>query len=219
MGFGLMFVGYLIMSLGAFTPLSTFTWVIGSAILLYSLKELVFQNKAFIVSMALVAMTLLSSTVYMFVYVLGGSNVVLDICLTIQKLLSLLFNIVLLWAIYIIAKEVELNQIRVKVIITYIPILIYVVFIVLANAISFDSDTFSRVFFVVTACQIIYIVMSLVTILNSYMRICYEDDIDMNKKSSNGVMRFLNDQLNRVMTPKEKRNLEFKNKDKKDDNK
>ena len=47
--------------------------------------------------------------------------------------------------------------------------------------------------------------MGLITVFNSYMRICYEDDKDMTKKTGVSPMDFLNDKLNVAMTPKEKR--------------
>ena len=47
MGFGIMFLGFFFLYIGAITPLNVFTAIIGSAIILLSLKELVYQNKLF----------------------------------------------------------------------------------------------------------------------------------------------------------------------------
>ena len=60
--------------------------------------------------------------------------------------------------------------------------------------------------------------MALVTVANSYIRICYEDDKDMDKKTGNTPLDFLNDKLNYAMTPREKKDLE-KNKNDKGDKK
>ena len=62
-----------------------------------------------------------------------------------------------------------------------------------------------RLSVIVTIAQLLYVIMILVVVANSYIRICYEDDVDMSKKSSSSSLNFLNDKLDMAMTPREKR--------------
>ena len=123
------------MLLGAFSPLAPFTYVLGSAIILYSLKELIRQNKAFLIAMVLTGVEFVLSMVNMFMYVLSSNqNVINALSLSLS-----IFNIILCatvaTAIYIISREVGLPSIQTKVIITYILMGIYLVFLVLANTV------------------------------------------------------------------------------------
>ena len=48
MGFGLLFIGYFFTFIGALAlPISQYTYVIGTGIILYSLKKLILENKMF----------------------------------------------------------------------------------------------------------------------------------------------------------------------------
>ena len=49
MGFGLMFIGYIIAFAGSVVPqISALTFILGSGIILLSLKKLIYENKLFI---------------------------------------------------------------------------------------------------------------------------------------------------------------------------
>ena len=51
MGFGLLFIGYIFTFIGALAlPISQYTYVIGTGIILYSLKKLILENKMFVAS-------------------------------------------------------------------------------------------------------------------------------------------------------------------------
>ena len=206
MGFGIMFIGYFLLYLGAITPLSMYTAVVGSAIILYSLKELMEQNKAFFAGAVSALLLVISSIGVLFVDLLASdTSVIYKVFLYSRDILSAVLNAFLMIAIYIIAKSVQLPKIQTKSAVTLIFIAIYTVGAVLFNTV-FRSNEFamSRLYVVVVICQLIYSVLGLVPVYNSYMRICYADDKDMNKKGF-GPLSFLNDKLSNAMTPKERR--------------
>ena len=217
MGFGIMLIGALCMLLGALTTLSPFTYVVGSAVVLYSLKELVRQNKVFVASMIAVAVELALSTVNMFLYVLSPNAVAIEYISLSLAIVNLGVCVLLITAIFILAKEVDLPKLQAKAVITYILMGIYLVAVLLLNTV-FKSNEFavSRLSAIVFFAQLLYVIMTLVVIANSYIRICYEEDKDMKSNTGNKPLDFLNDKLNMAMTPKEKKELEKNKRDKGD---
>lgn len=209
MGFGIMLIGCFLLLLGSFTTLAPFTYVIGSAIVLYSLKELIKQNKVFLGAMILSALEFILSMVNMFVYVFSHSQNLVNVFSTILQVCNLLLCVVLLTAIFLLAREVGLPSIQRKVIVAYIFAGIYFVFIVLANT-AFKNNALGmqRLSVIVFFAQLLYVILTLLVVANSYMRICYEDDVDMSKKTGNTPLDFLNDKLNVAMTPKEKKSID-----------
>ncbi len=209
MGFGIMLIGCFMLLLGSFTTLAPFTYVLGSAIVLYSLKELIKQNKLFLATMVLSILEFILAMVNMFIYVLSKSQNLVNVFSTILQVFNLALCVVLLTAIFVLSKEVELPSIQRKVIIAYIFAGIYLVFIILANTVfKGNSIGMERVSIIVFFAQLLYVGLTLLVVANSYMRICYEDDVDMDKKTGNAPLDFLNDKLNVAMTPKEKKNIE-----------
>ncbi len=207
MGFGIMFIGYFMMYIGAITPLSMYTSVIGSAIILYSLKELVVQNKYFLVSAITSVLLVISSVGALFVdLIMSDTSVLYNVLLYTGEVLSALLNVFLMIGIFVIAKSVSLSKIQSKAAINLLFIGIYAVGAILFNTVFKNNEfAMSRLYVVVIICQFIYSVLGLVTVYSAYMRICYADDKDMTKKTGIGPMDFLNDKLNTAMTPKERR--------------
>ena len=214
MGFGIMFLGFFFLYIGAITPLNVFTAIIGSAIILLSLKELVYQNKLFMASAISAVLLVIVSVGCVFVDLLGNKgSLSYDIFFYSEQIVATLLGALLMMSIYAIAKSVDLPKIQTKCVITLVFIIIYAVCLVLYNTIFADNEfALSRLYAIIVISQIIYSVLGLVTVFNSYMRICYADDKDMTKKAGNGPMDFLNDKLNTAMTPKERRNNNRKNK-------
>ena len=215
MGFGIMFLGFFFLYIGAITPLNMFTAIIGSAIILFSLKELIYQNKLFFASAISAVLLVIVSVACVFVDLLGNrEGVAYNVLFYAEQLLAVVLGILLMLAIFTIAKSVDLPKIQAKAIITLIFIGIYAVCTVLYNTAFTDNEfALSRLYVVIVICQIIYSILGLVTVFNSYMRICYAEDKNMDKKTGVGPMGFLNDKLNTAMTPKERRmNNDRKNK-------
>ena len=216
MGFGIMLIGCFLLLLGAFTTLAPFTYVVGSAVVLYSLKELIKQNKLFLSAMILSVAQFILAMVNMFVYVLSSSQGLISTLSIVLQICNLSLCVMLLTAIFLLAKEVELPSIQRKVIVAYIFAGIYFIAIVLANTVfKTNSAVMERISVIVFFTQLLYVVLTLLVIANSYMRICYEDDVNMDKKTGNATLDFLNDKLNYAMTPKEKKDIEENKGDKK----
>ena len=219
MGFGIMLIGCFLLLLGAFTTLAPFTYVVCSAVVLYSLKELIKQNKVFFSAMILSIAQLALTIVNLFTYVLSPSQDLVSTLAILLQICNLSLCIVLLTAIFLLAKEVELPSIQRKVIVAYIFAGIYFIAIVLANtAFRTNSAVMERISVIVFFTQLLYVILTLLVVANSYMRICYADDLNMDKKTGNATLDFLNDKLNYAMTPREKKDLE-KNKGDKGDKK
>lgn len=213
MGFGIMFLGFFFLYIGAITPLNVFTAIIGSAIILLSLKELVYQNKLFMASAISAVLLVIVSVGCVFVDLLGDKGgLTYDIFFYAEQIIAAILGALLMLAIYVIAKSVDLPKIQTKCVITLIFMMIFAVCAVLSNVFKSNEFAFNRLSVVSMVSQILYSVLGLVTVFNSYMRICYADDKDMSKKAGNGPMDFLNDKLNTAMTPKERRNNDRKNK-------
>lgn len=219
MGFGIMFIGCCFMLLGAFTTFAPFTYVLGSAIVMYSLKELIRQNKVFFITLVITSLEFIASMAYMFIYVLSSNQALINTMSLVLSISNVVFCALALTSIYLLAKQVDLPSIQAKVIITYILMVIYIICVILLNVFFRESEfAMSRLSLIIFISQILYSIMVLVTIANSYIRICYEDDKNMDKKTGNTPLDFLNDKLNYAMTPREKKDLE-KNKNDKGDKK
>lgn len=207
MGFGIMFLGYFFMYIGSFTTLSTYTAIVGSAIILFSLKELIYQNKCFLASAIISILLVFDAIAVVFVDLLmSDTSLAYSILFYSRDILAAALNVMLMISIFVISKEVKLPKIQAKSVITLLFIGVYVICTILCNTVFVSNELMqSRFYPVSVVCQFIAAVIGLVTVFNSYMRICYEDDKDMTKKTGVSPMDFLNDKLNMAMTPKEKR--------------
>ena len=82
MGFGLLFIGYFIAYLGAFLPqISLFTYVLGSGVILFSLRKLIYENKLFVSSATLAIVLELLSIISLGINVLNGGRGTLAVVL------------------------------------------------------------------------------------------------------------------------------------------
>jgi len=195
------------MFIGNFTPLSIYTAIIGSAIIMLSLKELIYQNKWFMASMICAIVLVVSSIATVFVDLFDSDTGLLyRVLFYSREILTVVLNVLLMISIFVIAKSVSLPKIQTKAIITLLFVGLYAMGMALCNtALKTNEFAQSRIYPVAVICQFIACILGLVTVFNSYMRICYADDKDMTKKTGVAPMDFLNDKLNTAMTPKEKR--------------
>ena len=199
MGFGLLFIGYFFTFLGAITPLSTYCYVIGTGIIIYSLKNLIFENKLFVATMATSIILEVVSIAKMAIDVLGYVDTpIFNTFNLIQGYLAPVLSIILLLAVYLIAKQVGLIKVQTKAIVDLIIVGIYVISAVIFNILD-NQFAKERLFAVSVISQIIYTVFTLVIIFNCYVRICYEGDENMDKETGNKAFNFLNSALDRVM--------------------
>lgn len=193
MGFGILFLACFFTFVGILTPLSAFTYVIGSALMLYALYKLSEQNKMFLLSAIGSFVLFLVSLATVFLYVFGIVSVsVYSITVLIQSYLTVLIAILLLIGIYLISKEVELKKIQARAVVNIIFVAIYFVCDVISSLVK-SEEVLKRIGLIGIISEIIYIALILINVFNCYMRICYEDDKDMSKSTTGvPVLDFLN---------------------------
>ena len=193
MGFGILFLACFFTFVGILTPLSAFTYVIGSALMLYALYKLSEQNKMFLLSAIGSFVLFLVSLATVFLYVFGIVSVsVYSITVLIQSYLTVLIAILLLIGIYLISKEVELKKIQARAVVNIIFVVIYFVCDVISSLVK-SEEVLKRIGLIGIISEIIYIALILINVFNCYMRICYEDDKDMSESTTGvPVLDFLN---------------------------
>jgi hypothetical protein len=206
MGFGILFIGFMLTYFGAFTPLYVFTYAIGTIVIIYSLKNLISEFICFLVSCVIGCILEVLSLVLLIFYVADKQNGIYNILCSVQTYISTALLIALLFSIYKIAKKVGLIKIQSKVIADGVILLIGVVSSVLIFIVK--NSNFSKYAAVISAfAQIIYVIFTLVIIFNCYVRICYYGDEDMsNQNTGMNFLNTLNTKLNKAMDKDENLN-------------
>ena len=198
MGFGLLFIGYIFTFIGALAlPISQYTYVIGTGIILYSLKKLILENKMFVVSAIFSGVFEIFSIAVLFLNLFQPQNNLNDFFSSIQMIMSIILNALLLFSIFIISKEVGATKIQSKAIVNLVVTFVAFVMILLSLVLP-DVSAQSRCFFVGYVAMIVYTVFAAMTIFNCYASICYEGDENMEKDTGNKPFDFLNKILNLV---------------------
>ena len=193
MGFGILFFACFLTYFGALTPLSAYTYVLGSALMLFALYKLSGQNKPFLCSAIGSAVLLIDSLIVVILSVFGivGGSFYL-VAFNMQTFISPVLLIVILISVYLLAKEVELRKIQGWCIVDFVFILLSLICDVVSMLVN-SEQAFARLGLVCIISQIIYSALLLVILFNCYARICYEDDKDMeNKATGMPVFDFLN---------------------------
>ncbi len=196
MGFGLLFIGYFIAYLGAFLPqISLFTYVLGSGVILFSLRKLIYENKLFIASASVAILLELASIISLGIKVFAENNtamLVATIFLYIAEACVYALNILLMLAISCLAREVGLKRLSIMPIVNIVFVGLGGVFFVLTETITSQAILLwlTPIYVVI---KLAYSIFSLIIIFNSYMRICYEGDEKMQKETT-GIAIF--DKLN-----------------------
>ncbi|MBR2024428.1 MAG: hypothetical protein IKA02_01320 [Clostridia bacterium] len=210
MGFGLLFIGYFFTFIGALAlPISQYTYVIGTGIILYSLKKLILENKMFVASAIFACLFEIFSIVVLFLNLFQPQNGSNSLFSSIQMVLSIVLNALLLLSIFIISKEVGATKIQSKSIVNLVVTAIAFVLITLSIILP-DTNAQARCFLVGYIAMIVYTVFTLICIFNCYASICYEGDENMEKETGNKPLDFLNKILNKAMN--KNKNNHFKDK-------
>ena len=202
MGFGILFFACFLTYFGALTPISAFTCVLGFALMLSALYKLSCQNKMFAFSAIFDALLLLISVVVVVMYVFGVQNAFYSTLIVIQTTLVPFLLFPLHMAIYLLAKEVELRKIQGWCIVNFVFVAINVICNIASMFVKRDFAA-SRLGLVYIVTEVLYSVMLLVILFNCYMRICYEDDKEMEKENT-GIPFF--DFLNKLFDKATDRN-------------
>lgn len=214
MGFGILFFACFLTYFGALTPIGLFTFLLGSALMLFALYKLSGLNKMFVTSAVGSAILMLDSLVVVIMFVFGyDNNVVYNVLVFIQNYLSPVLLIIIHIAIYLIAKEVGLNKIQGWSIVNNVFITGYLICDILSRIFVGEVVT-PRLGLVCTIVQVLFSIFMLVILFNCYAKICYEDDKQMEKNSS-GVPVF--DFLNRLFNKATDKNRKNKPNDKGDE--
>lgn len=199
MGFGILFIGFFLAYAGSFTPLAVFTYVLGTGIILYSLKKLIFENRMFLCSAILASLLEFISIAYVILYVFGlGGSKAFTVLGNIQSIVATVLAASLSAAMLIISRSVSLTKIQAKATVNIALIALYLICTVVLLFVN-SGDIFQRIGLVTLILKILYVALSLFTIFNCYMRICYEGDENMQNKNSFAPFRYLNDKLNEAM--------------------
>ena len=197
MGFGLLFFACFLTYFGALVPaFSVYFYVVGSAFMLYALYKLSNQNKLFFVSTLVSLMFLILSIVIVALSVFAQSSGALyRVLIYVQTVLAPVLLIVVMAAVFIIAKEVELRKIQGWSIVNTALIVIAMIFEIISMFVN-SGEAIARLGLVWIILRVLYSAFTLVILFNCYARICYEDDADM-EKSTTGMPVF--DTLNRML--------------------
>ncbi len=214
MGFGILFFACFLTYFGALTPIGAFTYVLGTGIMLYALYKLSGLNKMFVASAIGTAVFLTVSLIVavMFVFGLDG-NTLYKAVAYVQNYLSPAVLLMIMASVFLIAKEVGLRKIQGWSIVNSLFIVCYVVCDILSIFIVGDVAT-PRLGLVCVITQILFSAFLLVILFNCYAKICYEEDRNMEKKTS-GMPIF--DFLNRAFNKATDKNRKNKPKDKGDE--
>ncbi len=197
MGFGLLFFACFLTYFGALVPaFSIYFYVVGSAFMLYALYKLSNQNKLFFVSTLVSLVFLILSIVIVALSVFAQSSGALyRVLIYVQTVLAPVLLIVVMAAVFIIAKEVELRKIQGWSIVNTALIVIAMIFEIVSMFVN-SGEAIARLGLVWIILRVLYSAFTLVILFNCYARICYEDDADM-EKSTTGMPVF--DTLNRML--------------------
>ncbi len=202
MGFGLLFIGYFITYLGGVSaialPIAPFTYLFGTGIIIYSLRNLIYQNKLFLMSMlSAIALELVSIPVLVLNFTSPNTTIYQALAIT-QIALAFLTHVLLLLAILKISSELKITKIQSRVIVNLVVSALALIFLILSLALN---EPLNQRFFLVgvTAC-VIFIIFTLGAIFRSYANICYEGDEHMqNETTGFAPFDFLNKMLNKAM--------------------
>ena len=199
MGFGLVFVGYFltVFNIPVLGMIGSVIRLIGLAIMFYGFDKLKnYENKflfAQICTIAAVLASLLSLSVgidaMLYEDLLVDARIFNGVA---QKVIeyvdmgvTLLFNTVILWAVFSIAKETEVKKIVVGSVRNFVFMCFYL-FTYLISLLPFAGIRSAQQEFSVI-CWILYyawVILNVILFFNCYAMICDEDDVEMDVKPS-----------------------------------
>lgn len=200
MGFGLLLIGCIITYFGTFlAQISAFTNILGAGIILFSLRKLIYENKLFIASISLAGVLEVSSIISLGIQLFSatGTNTVAVVFAYIADVSLLCLAPMLMLSIFFLAKEVELPRLMFKSMLNVGVSGLSIVFYVFCETVN-SEFALLRLTLMYVIFQVISSLLTVVVVLSSYAKICYEGDEKMQKKGT-GIPFF--DTLN-AMTDK-----------------
>lgn len=205
MGFGLLFIGCFIAYLGSLSgTISAFTYSLGAIVILFSLRKLIYEGKLFIASAVLALALEITSLTSIGIQVFSGSFSPSPVMLYLTELFAYLFITVMMIAIALLAKEVELSRLSIMAFVNVGLIPVSGVLFIICEIIKND-DILPWISLAHVVLKLGFVVFSLVIIFGAYMRICYEGDEKMQEEKT-GFLPFdkLNELSNKAFSSKPK---------------
>ena len=195
MGFGLMIIGYIIAYGGSMvSQISALTYILGSGIIIFSLRKLIYENKLFIASILFAFLLEVSSIISLGIQLFYMPTLVSDIFGYVATGSSYMLGIFLMLGILMLSKEAEAKNVEILSLISTILVGTTTVFYVLCQTVTADY-TLERLYVIHFVLNLTTVILSTVTIFNAYARICYEGDENMQRETS-GIPLF--DALNKL---------------------
>ena len=201
MGFGLLFLGYLITFVGAMTPVYAFTQVFGVLLMVYALSKLSIHNRWFKITLCAGLLYVLQSFYTLLVYVMGwGTDSVHG--LTVQysnAILVFTFHALLLVSIRRIAMDTELPKLKIRAVSNMITTAVYCVLTVLPRFGWISNETVVQyVALASVLLGVLWLILNASLIFSCYMWICFEGEENMEKSPINiPFLNTINDAMNR----------------------
>ncbi len=197
MGFGLLFLGYFMTHLMSVFSLGCLVRFAGYSLMIYAFTKLHKYNVSFrfpfYASFAMLGVT--AADCYEKVGKLLYDSLIIDsfslpegfseTVASADDVLSFVFHACLLFAIFEIAKETEVEKIKVASVRNFVFIGIYAVLIMISKLPFAFVDDYKRYFSMpIILLYFVLIILNLVLIFTCYANICDESDIDMPLKKS-----------------------------------
>lgn len=184
MGFGLLFIGCFIAYIGSFSAMiSPFTYALGAIIILFSIRKLLYEGKLFIVSAVLALALEITALTSIGIQVFSSSFAPSPVMLYLTELFAYLFITVMMIAIALLAKEVELSRLSIMAFIDVGLVCTTGALFVLSEVIK-NSAALPWISLAYVLIKLATVVFSLVIIFGAYMRICYEGDEKMQEEKT-----------------------------------
>lgn len=184
MGFGLLFIGCFIAYIGSFSAMiSSFTYALGAIIILFSIRKLLYEGKLFIVSAVLALALEITALTSIGIQVFSSSFAPNPVMLYLTELFAYLFITVMMIAIALLAKEVELSRLSIMAFIDVGLVCTTGALFVLSEVIK-NSAALPWISLAYVLIKLATVVFSLVVIFGAYMRICYEGDEKMQEEKT-----------------------------------
>ena len=184
MGFGLLFIGYFVASLGFVSVLR----LAGYMLTAYSAKKLKQYNTAFgffeIASGVMLVASFVSTVIDLLGLIMGEGFVgdtLISIIKNAEVILSCAYNIVMLLSIRQIALETEERKISLGAVRNGVFVVIYAV-VYMISRLPFEFTKYLSLPLILV--QFVWILLNILLIFSCYAKICDEGDVNMERKPS-----------------------------------
>ena len=192
MGFGILFIGYIIMSLFSLNPFGDIAQLIGFAVIFYALLKLSPYAKNFMIAKYVTLPLVLTSAFSSVVTVMGKLGADTSFTRPFDGALSaavavlfFAFHLFLLFGIREIAKFTELTKIAERAVRNFVVGAFYFALTLVGSLDTPFKEDFAKYFGMPTlVIGLVWYVLNIILIYSSYMWICLEGDEDMERKKS-----------------------------------